>query len=615
MSFISESAILWAIQQLKATTHPFLGITFLACKKHVLPVGETKRVRLDTLTKGHLHAYHRLDQDSKYFFQPFKSTRNWVAGNYASTGLQAVNTQTFRKVFLHERGSPEWGFAPDYLYQLRSRLRTLGYRRSPLAALAIWTAKNLKYQHAQSVDVLIESFLASYRITELERKALFSSKVPPSDAPPPLFQIGAADLRAVALRVAPPPDAEAPEGTLTAIEVSEVGPADSLRLDLGERLTVVAGDNGLGKSFLLDVIWWAATGRWARRPAIPIGKWRSHTAHIAYDIRTGTDVHTCFSRFDLHEQEWIHQSEYPQVPALYVYACADGTFAVEDDFRARNSDKPLVLTPEEIWHGKPGVMEGLVRDWVGWQVSKSRQFSLFNRVLAHLSPDDLGPLQPVRPTRLPGEPRRIPVVRHPYGDVPILHASAGVRRILAFTYMIVWAWQEHLLQAELLERQPTRRLVLLIDEIDAHLHPRWQRAILPAILEVARLIEQRLRIQVIGSTHSPLVLASLETNTDPSTDVLYHLRIDSGEVVVERLDFQKRGDVSSWLTAPEFGLRYARSKEAERVLEEATALQLDQATDAGEIERVSQQLLKVLAPDDPFWRRWTFFAEQAGVDL
>ena len=615
MISISESAVVWAIEQLKGTTHPFLGITFLACKRHGLPVGDTKRVRLDALTKRHLRTYHRLDPASNYFFQPFKSTRNWVASNYASTGLQAVNTRTFGNVFLHDRGSPEWGFASDYLHQLRSKLRTLGHRRSPLAAIAIWMAKNMEYEQAKSLEQLVEGFLASYRITELERRALFSSTVPPSSAPPPLFQIGALDLRAVARRVAPPPDAEEPEGTLTAIEVSEVGPADSLRLDLGDRLTVVAGDNGLGKSFLLDVIWWAATGQWASRPAIPLGKWRSHTARIAYDLRTDAAVHTCFSSFDLHEQEWIHQSEYPQVPALYMYARADGSFAVEDDYRAQASDKPLVFTTEEIWHGKNGVMEGLVRDWVGWQVSKSRQFSTFNKVLAHLSPDDLGPLQPVAPTRLPGEPRKIPMIRHPYGDVPILHTSAGVRRILAFTYMIVWAWQEHLLQAELLERQPTRRLVLLIDEIDAHLHPRWQRAILPAILEVAGFIERRLKLQVIGSTHSPLVLASLEANTDPSTDVLYLLRIQNNEVVVERLDFEKRGDVSSWLTAPEFGLRYARSREAERVLEKATALQLEQSTDAGEIEKVSQQLLKVLAPDDPFWRRWTFFAEQAGINL
>lgn len=65
--------------------------------------------------------------------------------------------------------------------------------------------------------------------------------------------LAAADLKEVAHCVQPPPDAHEPEGTLTAIETSQVGPADRLTLDLGKRLTVNAGDNGLGKSFLLDV--------------------------------------------------------------------------------------------------------------------------------------------------------------------------------------------------------------------------------------------------------------------------------------------------------------------------------------------------------------------------
>jgi hypothetical protein len=32
---------------------------------------------------------------------------------------------------------------------------------------------------------------------------------------------------------------------------------------------VITGDNGLGKSFLLDVAWWALTRTWAGHPALP----------------------------------------------------------------------------------------------------------------------------------------------------------------------------------------------------------------------------------------------------------------------------------------------------------------------------------------------------------
>ena len=46
--------------------------------------------------------------------------------------------------------------------------------------------------------------------------------------------------------------------------------------------------------------------------------------------------------------------------------------------------------------------------------------------------------------------------------------------------------------------------VVLIDEIDLHLHPRWQRVVLP------RLREAFPRLQLVVTTHSPQVLGSVE---------------------------------------------------------------------------------------------------------
>ena len=52
---------------------------------------------------------------------------------------------------------------------------------------------------------------------------------------------------------------------------------DNLGLDPGisvewaSRLNLITGDNGLGKSFLLDLSWWALTGTWAGLPVTPAG--------------------------------------------------------------------------------------------------------------------------------------------------------------------------------------------------------------------------------------------------------------------------------------------------------------------------------------------------------
>src|SRR5271169_1101215 len=58
----------------------------------------------------------------------------------------------------------------------------------------------------------------------------------------------------------PKPGRESP--VLEYLHLKNVGPAPEMKMDLAPRLNLITGDNGLGKSFLLDVAWWALTRRW-----------------------------------------------------------------------------------------------------------------------------------------------------------------------------------------------------------------------------------------------------------------------------------------------------------------------------------------------------------------
>ena len=69
--------------------------------------------------------------------------------------------------------------------------------------------------------------------------------------------------------------------------------------------------------------------------------------------------------------------------------------------------------------------------------------------------------------------------------------------------------------------------VVLIDELDLHLHPRWQRVALP------RLREAFPRLQFIISTHSPQVLSSAENR---QVRRLFGGALQEGPVFVERRD-------------------------------------------------------------------------------
>jgi len=55
---------------------------------------------------------------------------------------------------------------------------------------------------------------------------------------------------------------------------------------------------------------------------------------------------------------------------------------------------------------------------------------------------------------------------------------------LAWAYQLIWVWDEHLKACELTGAKPANQIVFLIDEVEAHLHPRWQLSDMKSILEV-----------------------------------------------------------------------------------------------------------------------------------
>jgi hypothetical protein len=184
-----------------------------------------------------------------------------------------------------------------------------------------------------------------------------------------------------------------------------------------------------------------------------------------------------------------------------------------------------------------------------------------------------------------------------------------VRRIVGLAYLLVWAWDEHRQTSRLLGRDPTDRLVLLLDEVESHLHPRWQRTLLPALFGVVNALNQRMHVQIICTTHSPLVLASLEPSFDEQLDRLFWFDLRGNKVYFQQYAWAKQGDAANWLTSDIFGLRQARSTEAEIVIEAAEKY-MDDAP-AEELpehlrtrEAIEKELLHVLPGDDPILIRW-----------
>jgi len=415
------------------------------------------------------------------------------------------------------------------------------------------------------------------------------------------------------------------------IHLKGVGPAPELNLDFAHRLNLLTGDNGLGKTFVLDIAWWALTGTWADRPARP--REDTDIPLIEYGIPSFiSDIGTPMiptgvqAAYNFREEEWIEDMDWRSaaVGSLVLYARVDGSFSVWDSLR--NSFRGIIpiskggynFSGSSLWDGlfDEGrvLCEGIIRDWVAWQRQTTEAFQQLREVLRILSPEE--------EELLPGEPTRVsvndvrdhPTLSMPYGRVPLIFASAGVKRVISLAYLLVWAWQEHQYAAKLLREAPADQIVFLVDEIESHLHPKWQRRILPALLKVAASLRDDVKVQVLVTTHSPLVLASAEPLFDEEKDALFTFDLKDGQVGVARADWRSRGDACSWLTSDVFDLKEARSHEAEKAIQQAKAAMRQPNLTIEERRRIHHELNAVLKDTDPFWGRWLVQAKAAGIE-
>ena len=430
---------------------------------------------------------------------------------------------------------------------------------------------------------------------------------------------------------------------LKSLVLINVGPAPKMEAEFAPRVNLITGDNGLGKSFLLDSIWSALTRRspadvnqrmasgLVARPRNP-----KEGAGIVVGVQDALDAGCRMNRRTNGpgSEEWFHGNDWPASPGLLLYAYADGSFSVWDRVRngwfreggaVKSRRPPYVFTETEVWDGLRDtssslpLCNGLLQDWSSWIKAGDANADTMAEALRALSPgsehgDGLVPGPPVRLSL--DDVRDIPTIRTSYaGTVPILHASAGIRRVIALAYIITWAWSEYRIAAELQGAEVTGQVTMLFDEVESHLHPRWQRSILKALRNVGSALLDGAKLQLIASTHSPLVLASAEPWFDPDQDAWLDLDLegDPPQARLQRRPYTPRGTPGAWLTSEAFDLATERgSIEAEQAVLRARELLRRSDASLAEVMEVHAELRLVLPDVDRFWVRWNAFVEQRG---
>lgn len=437
---------------------------------------------------------------------------------------------------------------------------------------------------------------------------------------------------------------------LSKLTLENTGPVEAPVLAFGRRLNVFTGDNGLGKTFLLDAAWYALTRKWPGdvNPAVLSGRTARPTdpakpARIVFSLLTsaGKTVEDYVATFDRAEQTWTGRVGRPYSAGLVVYAHADGGFSVWD--QARNywrkkgsvdvQDRPsaFVFAPGDVWNGLSSgdkvLCNGLLRDWILWQMDKDgKEFPILSEVLSGVSPPEFA-IEPGPPMRISiDDIRDVPSIKMPYGTVPLPHVSAGIRRIAALAYILVWAFSEHIKASGVLGQAPSSQITLLFDEVEAHLHPKWQRVFLGGLMKAIRGMQTDRRwfvesnspsVQLLVATHSPLFMASLEDVFDPGTDRWFDLDYEpgTGKALLEERPFVPQGTADSWLAGEAFDLSSSRSVETEKLLERAAAMQESPDATPDGIRSMYRELREKLPPFDAEPDRFRALAEAKGVSV
>jgi len=224
--YLSLRQIRESIDRLKVF-HVFFDTTFLVLKRNEAPVGDTLHIALDAENREHLRKYFRLHPKSDYFFTPFQIKINegrWRGPKYASTSLQAINTQAFGGALIHQAKDRNWGWSPNYLRFLESKLP--GGEKLPLLHLSIWMFREEAWPDSFSRKDVIGRFIRHFHISKDEIGALFDLALDSALSESDAFQEVPVKWDKIIEDFDVPPDVPAEESAiLRYLEFFRTGPA------------------------------------------------------------------------------------------------------------------------------------------------------------------------------------------------------------------------------------------------------------------------------------------------------------------------------------------------------------------------------------------------------
>ena len=373
------------------------------------------------------------------------------------------------------------------------------------------------------------------------------------------------------------------------VELTNIGPFDTLSLDFRENWNLLLGDNGVGKSSVLKAIAVALSGTESKEYAGRLIKSERSSAIIS--IRTPRQRYVT----ELYRTDSEAEMKVPPTSPLSV----EGWLAMgfpplraltwnrsEETLRAVGQPRPVAADLLPLVKAE---FDPRVDRLKGWLMDLHRQErtappdvkarlrlqreKLFE-VIAALTPDLV-----LKDGGLGSDRHQEVCVITDDGRVPIEAVSQGTSSLIGWIGVLV----QRLFDVYHDRPKPwLEPALVLIDEVDAHMHPKWQRTLARALERVFP------KLQIIATTHSPLMVPGL----DPDHVIVF--KRNRKKVTVERQTTEMRGyRADQVLTSRLFGLQSSLSPETEEDLKEyrrLAALERRKPKDQKDLEELAQRL-------------------------
>jgi predicted ATP-binding protein involved in virulence len=410
---------------------------------------------------------------------------------------------------------------------------------------------------------------------------------------------------------------------ITKLKLKNIGIFENIELNFKDRITVLLGSNSVGKTTILKSIIFQSTvsidqhGNFSSLLLDRDGTYYSNTQWLKdFFIRTfknkfgmiklelENNKNNYFRQF-FYQSDLFKGGEYPEGQGP-LQTNLGSNFPIPIIF----SDAYRRLETESLnYPDNKDYLEGEVTNLISilsFGESKNLQKWLVSRYLLKDSNDQrmqnefdyfINKLSEILPGHLSLKFKDInngyePIFTQNGIDVPLKYLSSGVQSILFMFYQIIIRLSNFYKNDKSIENVFLQEGLVLIDEIDAHLHPEWQRVVIKSVTELFP------NVQFIISSHSPLVASSC------SNAQVIRLFREKNKIKAEHPKGTK-GWLAEDILREIMGVESSRDIEIQKAINRAEKLYIKKIQkkitekESKELNNKLLKLSKLLPPSDP----------------